>query len=134
MVSHKNQNLDANEGFVIFLTSKSFTCFIGDFTLRMKSQSIVYLLNESEHIYWILNLDDEVHSIWDLWIDDLQECKGNGFFKIGRADGQHVSVGSRKFGLSGWTTAPARIYLLLQGRGGSLMFPNSKLHYIHYLM
>jgi hypothetical protein len=38
----------------------------------MKSQSIAYLLNESEHIYWILNLGNEMHSIWDLWRSDLK--------------------------------------------------------------
>ena len=49
----------------------------------MKSQSIAQLLNESEDIHWILDLEGEVHSIWDLWISGLQKCKGNGFF--GRA-------------------------------------------------
>ena len=84
MVSHKNYNLSANEGFVIFLTSKVITCFICGFTLKMKSQPIAYLLNGSEDIYWILYLEREVHSIWDLWISGLQECKGNGFFEVGR--------------------------------------------------
>ena len=51
MVSHKNHNLHANEGFVIFLTSKLIICFIGSFTLKRKSQLVAYLLNESEHIY-----------------------------------------------------------------------------------
>ena len=50
MVSHKNYNLSANEDFVIFLTSKLITCSIDEFTLEMKFYSIVYLLNESEHI------------------------------------------------------------------------------------
>ena len=85
MVSHKNHNLNANEDFVISLTPKLFTCFIGGFTLKMKSKSIAYLLNGSEHVYWILGLEDEVHSIWDLWITGLQECKGNDFFEVGRA-------------------------------------------------
>ena len=57
----------------------------GGFTLKMNSQSIAYLLNGSEHIYKILDLEGEVHSIWDLWISDLQECKGNDFFEVGRA-------------------------------------------------
>ena len=92
MVIHKNYNLNANEGFVIFLTSKLITCFIDGFTLKMKSQSIAYLLNESEHIYWILDLEGEVHSIWDLWISGLQECKGNGFFKVGQG-GQEFRSG-----------------------------------------
>jgi hypothetical protein len=50
VASHKNHNLDANEGFIIFLTSKFFTFFNGGFNLKMKSESIVYLLNESKHI------------------------------------------------------------------------------------
>ena len=38
MVSHKNYKvLNPNEDFVIFLTSKLTTCFIGGFTLRTKS-------------------------------------------------------------------------------------------------
>ena len=63
MVSHKYYNLNANEGFVIFLTSKLITCFIDGFTSKMRSQSIAYLLNGSEHIYWILDLEDKVHLI-----------------------------------------------------------------------
>jgi hypothetical protein len=31
-------------------------------------------------MYWILDLEGEVHSIWDLWISGLQKCKGNGIF------------------------------------------------------
>ena len=81
MVSHKNYNLNANEGFVIFLTSKLITCFIGGFTLIMKPQSIAHLLNGSEHIYWILDLQGEVHSTWDLWVSGLQECKSNEFLQ-----------------------------------------------------
>ena len=46
----------------------------------MKPQSIAHLLNGSEHIYWILDLEGEVHSIWDLWVSGLQECKSNEFF------------------------------------------------------
>ena len=49
IASHKNHNLGANEGFQIFLTSKLFTYFNGSFNLKIKSQSIVYLLNESKH-------------------------------------------------------------------------------------
>ena len=53
MASHKNYDLGANEGFVIFWTSKLSTCFIDGFILNMKFQPIAYLLNSSEHIYWI---------------------------------------------------------------------------------
>ena len=59
-------NLNDNEDFVIFLTSKLITCFIDGFTSGMKSQSIAYLLIGSAHIYWILDLKGEVHSILDL--------------------------------------------------------------------
>jgi hypothetical protein len=63
---NKKYNLSTNEGFETFLTSKLITRFIGGFTLKIKSQSMIYLLNESEHIYWIWNLEDEMHSIWGL--------------------------------------------------------------------
>ena len=79
MVSRKNYNLNANEGFVIFLTSKLITCFIGSFTLIMKPQSIALLLNGNEHIYSNLDLEGEVHSIWELWISSLQEHAHGNF-------------------------------------------------------
>ena len=63
MASHENYNLGAREGFVMLLTSKLITCFIDGFTLRMKSKSIACLLNEREHIYWIWDLEDEVHLV-----------------------------------------------------------------------
>ena len=44
--------------------------------------SIAYLLN---CLYSILDLEGEVHSIWDCWISGLRECKGNGSFEVGRA-------------------------------------------------
>ena len=56
MASHKNYNLNASEGFVTFFIFKLITCFIDGFTLIMKSQSLAYLLNGSEHIYWIWTL------------------------------------------------------------------------------
>ena len=61
MASRKNHNLNANEGFVIFLTSKLITCFVGGFTLTMKPKSIAYLLNGSEFIcvyigFWSLRV------------------------------------------------------------------------------
>ena len=30
--------------------------------------------------YGILDLEDEVHSIWVIWTSNLQECKGNFIF------------------------------------------------------
>jgi hypothetical protein len=49
----------------MFLTSKLITCFIHGFTSGMKCQSIAYLLTGSTHIYCILDLEGEVHLIWD---------------------------------------------------------------------
>ena len=80
----------------MFLISKLITCFINGSTSIMKSQSIAYLPIRSAHIYWILDLEDEVHLIWDLWSSGLQECKGHVFFEVGRG-GQHVSVGFKNF-------------------------------------
>ena len=74
MVSHKNHNLSANEGFVILFTSKLITCFIDGFILKRKSLSIAYLLYGSEHIYWILDLENEVHSMV-IWTSGLQQCR-----------------------------------------------------------
>ena len=54
MVSQQNYNLNAKKGFVIFWTSKLITCLIDGFIPKMKSQSFASLLNENEHIYWIL--------------------------------------------------------------------------------
>ena len=67
MVSHVNYKvLNANEDFVIFLTSKLITSLIDGFTLGTRSQSIAYSLGGSKHVHWILDLVDEVHSIWVL--------------------------------------------------------------------
>ena len=58
----------------MFSTSKLITRFIDDFTFRMKSQLIAYLLSESSHIYWILDNEGEVQLKWDLWTNGFQEC------------------------------------------------------------
>jgi hypothetical protein len=55
--------LTSDLNYKILFTSKLITCFIDNFTLKMLSQSIAYLLNESEHIYWILDLAGEMHSV-----------------------------------------------------------------------
>ena len=81
MVSHKNYNLSANEVFVMFLTSKLITCFIDGFTPKRNSQLIACSLNGSEHIYWIMDLENEVYSIWVIWTSGFQECKGNFIFQ-----------------------------------------------------
>ena len=63
MVSHKNYNLNVTQNFAMLSTSKLITCFIDGFTSKMKSQSIAYLLVGSAHMYWILDLEGEMHSI-----------------------------------------------------------------------
>ena len=75
----------------------------------MKSQPIAYLPIGSAHIYWILDLEGEVHSIWDLWSSGLQELKCNFFFEVGR-DEQHILVGFQKFfeGLSNLDPTPQK--------------------------
>lgn len=56
--------MNDDENFVMFLTSILLAHFIDGFILKTESQFIVYLLNDNEHIYWTLNLEEEVHSIW----------------------------------------------------------------------
>ena len=82
MLSHKNHNLDANEGFMTFLTSKLIIHFIDNFTLKLKSQSIAYLLNGSKYIDWSSDLEGEVHSIWDSWISGRQDARATVFSKL----------------------------------------------------
>ena len=79
MVLHKNDNLNPNEDFVIFLTSKLIACFIDSSNSRMKSQIVAYSLSGSVHIYWILDLECEMHSIWDLWTRRPSRRKGQCF-------------------------------------------------------
>ena len=67
---------------------------------------------------WIVDLEGEVHSIWDLWISDLQECKGNSFFKVGRASRSFQSV--PKNWISLWAAAPTQIYHPRKVRGGGV--------------
>ena len=52
----------------------------------MKSQSIACLLNESEHVYWIMDLENEMQSIWDLQSKRPSKMQGQCFFsKLGKA-------------------------------------------------
>ena len=76
---------NVNEDFVMFLISKLITCFTNGFTSGMKSRSIASLPIGSAHIYWILDLEGEVHSIWDLWSSNAKAT----FL----SSGQHISVG-----------------------------------------
>ena len=49
----QNYNLGANEGFVMFLTSKLITSFVDGFTLGMQSQANAYLQSQSAHTVYI---------------------------------------------------------------------------------
>ena len=46
VVSDKNYNLNGNEDFVMFLTSKLITCSIDGFTLKMKSSELLIYSRE----------------------------------------------------------------------------------------
>jgi hypothetical protein len=92
MVSPTNYNLRANEGFLVFLTSKLIPCFCDGFTSITKSQSIAYLFNGSEHIYiyiyiyMILDLQDEVHSIWVVWTEWPSGIQGQIILEVRRSE------------------------------------------------
>ena len=81
MVSHKNYDLGANEGFDFQINYMVYWQF--DFENEIPTNCL--LLNGCEHKYWIWDLEGAVHSIWALWISGLQECKSNDFFEVGRA-------------------------------------------------
>ena len=89
------------------------------FTSKRKSQSITYLLNGSEHIYWILDLENQVHSIRVICTSGLQECKvrlGSDMLGSGQA-----RVGGRGSGFFG--VAPARRPATCNARRGYLENP-----------
>ena len=85
-----------------------------------------YLLHGSEHIYWILDLEGEVHSTWDLWISGLQECKSNGFFQS-QAGGHKCSVRPKKldFFLGSYLCPNLPPQKVRRGRLNILLFPKS---------
>ena len=118
MVNRQKYNLNTNEGFVNFLTSKLITCFICSFTFIMKPQSFAHLLNGSEHIYWILDLGWSALNMGFVgkW---LQECKSNEFFQ-NRAGGQQFSGGSKKLLLIRTGGCPRPILTVRKFRWGVL--------------
>ena len=72
MVSHKNYNLNANEGFVIVSTSKLIISFIVGFTTKTKSKLIAYLLNESEHTHTHTYIHNIYIRFWTLKMKCIQ--------------------------------------------------------------
>ena len=102
---HKFCNL---VNFVMFLTSIFITCFIDNFTSEMKSQSYVYLINGSAH-EWVLDLENEVCSICNLWTSGLQDCKDNVFLEVS-GTGSHLRSGEVNLEFVYWG-CPAHIHL-----------------------
>jgi hypothetical protein len=99
-----------------FLTSKLITCFIDGFTSKRKSQSIAYLFNGSEHIYWILDLENEVHSIY------CRLC-GQATFKNARVTPGSGRPGLGDRGSSFFGATPARHSNACNARRGYLQSP-----------
>ena len=62
------------------------------FTLIMKSQSIVYLLNESEHIYWILALKVKCTQYGICSQATLKNARAMFFLMLGKAGNNFKSV------------------------------------------
>src|ERR1700738_1338291 len=85
IVSEKNYNLNANEDFVIFLTSKFIMCFIGGFTLKMKSsQLLIYSMKVNIYIgFETLKMKCTQYGICGQVA--LKKCKYNSFFEVRRA-------------------------------------------------
>ena len=65
---------------------------IDGFTSEMKSWSIGHLLNGSEHLHWVLDLEDEVHSIWLIGRSvAFKNARAVLFLEVGHS-GQRFSV------------------------------------------
>src|ERR1700738_420510 len=88
----QNYNLNVNEDFVMFLTSKLITCFIDGFTSGIKSQSIAYLLIGSTHIYWILDLEVKCTQYGICSQVAFKNARAMLFFEVGWY-GQHFLIG-----------------------------------------
>ena len=65
--------------FYIFKFQLNYILYCGC-TSGMRSQSIAYLLIESERIYWSLGLEVEVHSTWVLCIRRPSRMYGYLFY------------------------------------------------------
>ena len=66
MVSRKSYNFSANAGFVIILTSKLVTCFIGGFTWKWNpSQLFIYSMEVNMYIgFWTLKVKCTQYGIY----------------------------------------------------------------------
>ena len=80
----------------MFLISKSITCFVNGSTSGMKSQSIIYLLSGSPHIYWILDLEVKCTQYGICSQAAFKNARAIFFFQVGWGM-HHVSVGYKNF-------------------------------------
>ena len=131
MVSQKNYNLNANEGFVIFFTFKLITCFIDGFTLKMNpnqlennlstlSEMIDYVLNGFKHIYigfWTLKVKCTQCGICG-WVA-FKNARTMIFSKSGRASRSSWSGPSKKSRFLSRRAALAHIHLPWEARRGA---------------
>ena len=86
MISYKSYSPNVDEGFVIFSTSKLISCLIDNFTSKMKSQLLAYLLNGSEHIY-ILDFGPWKWSALNMgYIMDKRPSRTQGQFYFPKSD------------------------------------------------
>ena len=141
MVSHKSYNINANEDFILFLTSEVITFFYKHFHSIMKSQSIASLLSGGTHththtqryiyIYMILDLESEVHSIWDLWKHGLQKCQGNDSPEV-KWVGRSFQSG-KKYSISLWMLPLPVSTSLEKLVGGGLMSPPLRFSYLQFV-
>ena len=121
MGSHKNHNLSANEGFVISLTSKLITCFIGGFALTIKPQSIVHYSMEMNmsNGFGTLRAKCTHMGFVGTWPSRMQEQWL--FFKIGRTGINFSRVQEKLIFWTGGYLCP--ILTLRKVRGGTLLSP-----------
>ena len=87
MVNHIHYNLNANEDFLLFFLLPSLLhallTFIWMLSISLrewKPINCLFTKEKQKYIYQILGFQGEVHSIWDLWTTNLQECKDDSFF------------------------------------------------------
>ena len=108
----------------MFLTSKLIPCLIDGFTSKRESQSIAYLLNESEHIdigFWTLKMKCIQYGLYGQWPLRMQ-----GQFHFSKSNGaaNNFQSASKDFDVFLWgmlegagSRALAPIHLPLKVRG-----------------
>jgi hypothetical protein len=90
------------------------------------------LLNGIEHIYWTLDLEGEVRSIWDVWISGLKKCESNGFSEVRWANRSFRSgLKNLDFSLGGcpWPNLPPQKKFV-----GNVQCPPSTYYVMKYIV